>query len=105
MGDSEKPEKDLLAFVGGPGPDGSRIGVRRSGGIVEFGRLIPMKEGEPMPPVEVLKVSPPSDGPWCEVETVYDGRPGKGGRPAMVNSHDFKVGWDAVFGGDKSKLN
>lgn len=104
MGESERPKKDLLAFVGGAAPDGSRLGVRRSGDSVEFGVLTPVEEGKPLPAAELLSITP-SPGPWHEVETFYDGRPRKGGRPAMVNNSSFRSGWDAVFGGDKSTMN
>jgi hypothetical protein len=82
--------------------DGSRVGVRHTKNHeIQTGILTPIKDGQPLGQgVSCLSLSRREDGAFS-VDELYDSRspatestPG----PAMVNSEQYKKGWDLVFG-------
>lgn len=94
--DDETP-KDI-ALLGPPSPDGSIPAVRVGCDRVSVGVFRPAKPGSSLAGREVVSLRATGGGLAHEVDVLYDGRSGHAG-PAMVNSREFRSGWDAVFGG------
>lgn len=97
MPDDEKQARKDVAVLGLPNPDGSVPAVRFGPDGPVPGVLTLATEGSNAAGRELVHLTP-GNGPFFEIETLYDGAkggPGKG--PAMVNSDVYRSGWDAVF--------
>lgn len=103
---SDDPRPKDIAYLFPPGPDGSMPALRLREDGLSLGLLRPALQGESTLGREVVSLTRAGEGPAFEVTTVYGGRAAPG--PAMVNSPQFRSGWDAVFGGrrrEKDSLN
>jgi hypothetical protein len=81
--------------------DGSRVCVRHtSDHQIQAGILKPLKDGQPLGQgMSCLALSRREDGTF-DVNELYSQKAeaSEGAGPAMVNSEQFKNGWDRVFG-------
>ncbi len=104
---SEEKTKGVVLPVGPPSEDGSFRAVLLSDDGVGVGHFVPAEDGSPvLPGAQLVNLSARDGSPALDLEVLYEapGAPRPSG-PAMVNSRAYRSGWDAVFGGDKSKMN
>lgn len=78
--------------------DGSRAAVRHTADHqIQKGVMRPVKDGSPLAADEdCLSLTLRDDGSY-DVDELYSA-PKTSEKPAMVNSKEFKTGWDRIFG-------
>jgi hypothetical protein len=74
------------------------LGVRIRDGAVDFVEAERVKHGKPINTEnDLLSLRSRDDGAF-DVETIYKGKNGTGRGPAQVATHQYRKGWDEVFG-------
>jgi hypothetical protein len=103
MRDEKPTRKDRIVLLGPVGPDRSFPALRLSADKSVVGIMTPVVDGQSLGEQDVLSLEPLSGTGVYEATVLYEGRPSPHAGPAMVNSREFRSGWDAVFGGAPSK--
>jgi hypothetical protein len=92
-----KPKKDEF-HIKGTAPDGNGVyGIRKTDGGDTEAVLVPITEGQPLPPgAEVIQTRPRSED-VLEVRSVY-----KVKGPSQVATPQYRENYDQIFGKKKS---
>jgi len=104
---SEEKTKDVVLPVGPSDEDGSFPAVRMSDdGTVGIGRFTPFRDGRPLEPgTELVHLSRREGSLAMDLEVLYrTPGPQRGPGPAMVNSREYRSGWDDVFGAGRGRV-
>lgn len=98
----EKPAgKDCIIPLGPIGPDLGFPALRIGRDGVAAGMMTPVVDGKPLGERDILSLEPVDGLPAYEATVLYEGRRPSSSQhagPALVNSQQFRSGWDAVFG-------
>jgi len=103
MSDEKPAGKDRVVPLGPMAPDRSFPALRIGEHGVAAGMMVPAVEGQPLGERDILTLERIEGAPAYEATVLYEGRPSSHAGPAMVNSREFRSGWDAVFGGAPAK--
>jgi hypothetical protein len=84
----------------GSDDNGNPIILRNQDGVEKLQMVAPVVDGEPVS-TELVYLTETTPGEY-DVETIYDP---KTDGPAMVNSVNFRAGWDRIFSKEKQASN
>ncbi len=100
MAHDHRPTADSphdVAHVGPSLPDGSRPVIRhKTDGTDQIGMLVPMKDGQTLPPGAELVCTEPLEGDLVKMTSLHGGGEHKG--PAKAATPAYRTGYEAIFG-------
>jgi hypothetical protein len=117
MAQQDKRGARDVALLYAPTDDGKGARILRArDGTIEAGEVRPAKDGQPLQGGELVRLAPRPDAPCiCDVHVLHEARQGDTprssstaavettGRPAQVATEDYRVNWDRVFGGRRTR--
>jgi hypothetical protein len=104
MGEEKPSDKDRVMLLAPMAPDRSFPALRvGEDGKATVGVMSPVVEGQPLGERDVLSLKSIEGSALYEATVLYEGRPSSHAGPVMVNSREYRSGWDAVFGGAPDK--